>query len=51
VALLGDPVGHDRQVADGIADVVETARSGNFAGLSQGHTRILTAESVHPAEK
>ena len=37
VSLLDDFVGHAGQVANGVADVLETLGGGDFVGLGEGH--------------
>ena len=58
VALPADFVGHRRQIANGIAHVVETLRGSDFADLSTGHSlefakgqKFLTAKSAKGAKK
>ena len=56
VALPRDFVGHRRQVADGVADVVEALGGGDFADLRAGHeapskAKLLTAKVAKTAAK
>jgi hypothetical protein len=39
VALLNDFIGHASQVANGVANVIETLGGGDFAGLRDGHEK------------
>ena len=41
VSLLDDFVGHAGQVANGVADIVETLGSGDLVGLGDGHQESL----------
>ena len=38
VPLLNDLVGHAGKITNSVADVIETAGSGNLAALGEGHT-------------
>src|SRR5262249_37586731 len=46
MALLDHFVGYGGKVTNGVANVIETRGSGNFAGLCQRHTENLNTEGA-----
>jgi hypothetical protein len=47
VTFAGNFVGHRRQVADGVADIVQTLGGGDFADLCAGHVQFESQKALN----